>query len=396
MQFYAKGFDFNPLTHVISGVGCLERLPECVRAVGGSRVLLVSDAGIVAAGHVARAQKLLDDAGITHWLFDNVHENPTTEDVERCVAVARSAEIDVLVGLGGGSSLDTAKGCNFIYTNGGEMKDYWGHGKASKPMLPLIAVPTTAGTGSECQSYALISDAQTHQKMACGDAKNAARFALLDPELTLTQPRQVTIDTALDALVHAVECAVTTRRTPMSLLYAREAFRLLNQHFEQVLATPEDLEARAAMQLGAAYAGMAIENSMLGAAHGMANPLTAKFDVVHGRAVGVMLPHVVQFNAQDEIAAQLYLELAIHAGLVGPTASPEQAATRLAERLQAILRVAEMPLSIGEWGITLEAIDDLAEMATKQWTAQFNPRPVHKADFVLLYQQALAQTANTA
>lgn len=393
MQFYAQGFDFQSLTRVISGAGCLERLPDCIRQVSGTRVLIVSDPGIVAAGHVARAQTLLDKAGIAHWLYDAVRENPDTDDVNHCVALAREAKIDVLVGLGGGSSLDTAKGCNFIYTNGGEMRDYWGHGKATQPMLPLIAVPTTAGTGSECQSYALISDAVTHQKMACGDAKNAARVALLDPELTLTQPRQVTIDTALDAIVHAVECAVTTRRTPISLLYAREAFKLLNSNFLRVLAAPEDLEARAAMQLGAAFSGMAIENSMLGAAHGMANPLTAMFNVVHGRAVGVMLPHVVRFNAEDPVAASLYYALCLHAGLIEPAATAQQAAYLLQGRLAELLLHSEMPCSIAAWGVTSESIEALAEMATKQWTAQFNPRPVEKSQFAALYQQALASTA---
>src|SRR5207244_13592387 len=126
-------------------------------------------------------------------------------DVEACLEVAHSAGIDAIVGLGGGSSIDTAKGCNFLLTNGGRMQDYWGVGKATRPMLPLIAVPTTAGTGSECQSYALIADEETHQKMACGDPKASARVALLDPTLTVSQPRSVTACTGMDALVHAVE-----------------------------------------------------------------------------------------------------------------------------------------------------------------------------------------------
>src|SRR5439155_13420275 len=132
-------------------------------------------------------------------------ENPTTRCGEECVASARSARIDALVALGGGSSLDTAKGCNFLLTNGGTMRDYWGVGKASKPMLPLLAIPTTAGTGSECQSFALISDEQTHQKMACGDPKAAAAIALLDPRLTFSQPARVTSCTGIDAIAHVVE-----------------------------------------------------------------------------------------------------------------------------------------------------------------------------------------------
>ena len=153
--------------------------------------MLVTDPGIVAAGHVQRAEKSLSAAGVHFARFDRIVENPTTEVVDACVAVARQEQIDFLVGLGGGSSMDTAKGCNFLLTNGGRMEDYWGVGKATKPMLPLIAIPTTAGTGSECQSFALITHPQTHVKMACGDPKAAARVAILDPELTLTQPPAV-------------------------------------------------------------------------------------------------------------------------------------------------------------------------------------------------------------
>ena len=156
------------------------------------------------------------------------------EDVEPGVRLARRYEPELLVGLGGGSSMDCAKGINFVYTNGGEMQDYWGVGKASQPMLPMIAVPTTAGTGSETQSFALISDAETHVKMACGDKKASFRVAMLDPELTLTQPPQVTALTGIDAIAHALETYVTTRRNWISLFYSREAWRLLSAVLSRV------------------------------------------------------------------------------------------------------------------------------------------------------------------
>ncbi len=193
--------------------------------------------------------------------------------------------------------MDCAKGINFLYTNGGQMQDYWGVGKAKRPMLPMIAVPTTAGTGSEAQSFALISDAQTHVKMACGDKKAACRVAILDPRLTLTQPPRVTALTGIDAVAHAVETYVTNKRNPISQVFSREAWRLLAANFGRVLEHPGDVTARGAMQLGACFAGLAIENSMLGAAHGLANPLTAHYGIPHGQAVGLMLPHVIRFNA---------------------------------------------------------------------------------------------------
>ena len=206
------------------------------RALSAPTRLLVTDPGIVAAGHVERARRGLDAAGVSVTIFDRVKENPTTREVDECLEVARAVRPDLIIGLGGGSSMDTAKGCNFILTNGGRMQDYWGVGKATKPMLPLIAVPTTAGTGSECQSFALIADEETHQKMACGDPKAAPRVAILDPLLTVTQPRQVAACTGIDAVAHAVETAVTKKRNELSWLYSREAFRLTAGNLDRVFA----------------------------------------------------------------------------------------------------------------------------------------------------------------
>jgi alcohol dehydrogenase len=350
---------------------------------------LVTDAGIVRAGHAARAEALLRAAGLEVSVFDAVRENPTTLDVARGLEVARAASVDLFVGLGGGSSIDTAKGVNFLLTQGGEMRDYQGIGKATRPMLPLIAIPTTAGTGSECQSAALIADEVTHHKMACLDPKAAARIALLDPELTVSQPRRVTALTGLDALVHAVESAVTTRRTVWSSMFSREAFRLCAGALETVLRSPNDLEARGRMLLGAALAGTAIENSMLGAAHSAANPLTAHFGIVHGAAVGLMIPQVIRFNAADPEIRGIYADLAATAGWTGPDVSPEAAASVLADRFQAWLRLAEIPETLTAAGVDPAKIPLLAEEASRQWTATFNPRPITAPDFERLYRQAL-------
>src|SRR5437762_6636264 len=287
-------FDHQPRTRIVFGQDSVQGLGELARELGAKRVLVVSDPGIVAAGHVERVVKHLRDARVSCAVFDKALENPTTSCVDECLAVAKQEKIDTFVALGGGSSMDTAKGCNFLLTNGGRMQDYWGIGKATRPMLPLIAIPTTAGTGSECQSAALIVDEATHQKMACLDPKAAARIAILDFGLTLSQPPRVTACTGMDAIAHAVETAVSKKRNPLSAMYSREAFKLCVTSFPEVLLNPNDLEARGRMLLGAALAGLAIENSMLGAAHAAANPLTAHYGIVHGQAVGLMLSSVVQ------------------------------------------------------------------------------------------------------
>jgi alcohol dehydrogenase len=277
--------------------------------------------------------------------------------------------------------MDCAKGINFLYCGGGQMQDYWGIGKATAAMLPMIAIPTTAGTGSETQSFALISDAKTHTKMACGDKKATCKLAILDPELTLTQPPQVTALTGIDALAHALETYVTTKRTELSMDYSRRAWELLSVNFIKVIDNPNDLEARSAMQLGACLAGLAIENSMLGAAHALANPLTAHFNVVHGQAVASMLPHVIRFNAQS--MKSQYCQLASATNAVSGDDS-EALATFIAE----ITQRSGLATRLEPQGVNAGQLTMLAADAAKQWTAQFNPRTVEAEDLLALYQQA--------
>jgi len=218
--------------------------------------------------------------------------------------------------------------------------------------------------------------------MACGDPKAAARIAILDPDLTCSQPVRVTAVTGIDAIAHALETAVTLHRNPLSLMYSREAFRLLAGSFKRVLEHPRDVDARGNMLLGAAFAGTAIENSMLGAAHASANPLTARYGIVHGQAVAVMLPAVIQHNLRDPAARADYELHARAAGFSGADALPDAVrdwihAAGLSQDLQTI-------------GVTRESIPQLASDATAQWTGRFNPVSVAAQDFEALYHQAFA------
>lgn len=382
--------EFPTRTRLVFGAGGAAQVGPLAQELGAQKILLVTDAGIVAAGHAGRVIASLEAAGLRVTVFDQAKENPTTKCVAECVAVAREAGVDFLIGLGGGSSMDTAKGCNFILTNGGQMKDYWGVGKATKPMLPFIAIPTTAGTGSEMQCAALIADEVTHQKMACLDPKCAARVAILDPELTISQPPRVTACTGIDAIAHAVETAVTTKRNELSQKLSCKAFKLCLNAFPLVMQSPENLAARAQMQLGAAYAGAAIENSMLGAAHAAANPLTAHFGIVHGHAVGLMLPHVVRFNAEDVEARSLYAQLSVSGGISTTGVSASEAVELLARRLEALLGFAKLPARLSKCGVEESRLSQLSAEAAKQWTAGFNPRPITAEDFTQLYQAAFA------
>jgi alcohol dehydrogenase len=379
-------FDFQPRTRIVFGLDKIEELGRLALELGARRALVVSDAGVIEAGQAQRGLDTLQDAGLDTALFQDFRENPTTEDTERGAVMALDFEPEVLIGLGGGSSLDCAKGINFVYSNGGRMQDYWGVDKATLPMLPMIAVPTTAGTGSEAQSFALISDAETHVKMACGDKKAACRIALLDPQLTVTQPQRVTALTGLDALAHALETQVTKPRNLISQTFSREAWRLLAANYVAVLDRGEDLEARSGMQLGACLAGLAIENSMLGAAHALANPLTAAYNIVHGEAVALMLPHVIRFNG--EAVAACYADLLrATAGIAGiPTV--EDGVAGLAQFVERVREHAGLAQRLSECGVERDRLPQLAAEAAKQWTGTFNPRDVTETDWLTLYEQA--------
>ncbi len=371
---------------IVQGPGAVSGIADAVKTCGGKRPLVVTDPGVELAGHADRVVETLNACGLSPAVFSDVHENPTSLDVGRCVEAAGAHDADVLIGLGGGSSMDTAKGCNFLFTNGGQMQDYCGKETAGRPMLPFIAIPTTAGTGSECQRYALISDPESHQKMACGDPKALAKVAILDPLLTLTQPAWVTACTGFDALSHSIETAVTAARSETSARYAREAFGLLARHLPMLADSPDTLEAREAVQQGAALAGAAIEFSMLGAAHAAANPLTAHYGIVHGQAVGVMLPGVVRFNGKDAAVENEYSEMLKAAGI---TVNGVGAAEALATWITSLLVRFQMKSRLPDLGIAEDALAMLSREAAAQWTAGFNPRDVGEGEFLKLYNEVL-------
>ena len=380
-----QSFDFQTRTRLVFGAGSIKRLGELASEFGFRRTLLVADRGLVASGHVDEALEPLRQQGIEVIRFHEFDVNPDTAIIKAGCDFARPLKLDSIIGLGGGSSLDCAKGINFLLTNGGRMQDYVGYGKATKTMLPMIAIPTTAGTGSEGQSYALISDAESHAKMACGDPKAAFRVALLDPALTLSQPNSITATAGFDAIAHAVETYVTTKRNPVSEIFSREAWRLLEPNFERVLAEPNDLSARSAMQLGAYLAGVAIEGSMLGATHACANPLTTHYGTTHGAALAMLLPAVVRWN--KSLAAGRYAELARLAGL--DSGSTDNDATEaLADRLEQLAAAGGLQSSLSTTGVTRDQLAMLAGEAAKQWTGSFNPRPFDQAGALEVYQSA--------
>lgn len=382
---------------VLFGAGVIDLVGDLVQELGGGRVLVVTDPGVAAAGHAHRAVASLRRAALEVEVFSGVEENPGERHVAAAAAAARAHQATFLVGLGGGSAMDCAKGANFVLTNGGRMEDYWGFGKASRPMLPSIGVPCTAGTGSEAQSFAVISREDDHRKMACGDPKARFLATILDPELARTAPAQVMAAAGLDAFSHAMESFVATAANPYSQMFSSEGFRRLLRGFEVVAAAQADSAAGAdskseaevndlwgEMLLGAHLAGAAIEASMLGAAHGLANPLTARYDITHGVAVAVVLDHVVRFNGETNDRG--------YAGLVRLLDRDEEsnglASARLADSWTGLRGLAGVAESLQELGVVEADLELLAAQAADQWTARFNPRAATVSDMLALYRAA--------
>jgi alcohol dehydrogenase len=356
---------------VVFGAGEFARLGEVARELGGTRCLLVADPGIVDAGYAPEAMRSLKARRMTVHGFHDFQANPTSAMAEAGGAYAAQLGVDLIVAVGGGSSLDCAKAINFLLSNGGRMRDYWGYGKASRPMLPMIAVPTTAGTGSEAQTSATLIDSESSARMSCGDGKGSFRVAILDPKLTRSQPAALAAATGYDALSHALETLVTTRHTALSECFSRSAWRLIYSGFERMVRNPDDLEARGAMLLGAHFSGLAIENSNLGAAHACAYPLTENFGLAHGAAVALVLPQVVDWNSG--VASGLYREL--YPG-------------DLPARLRELAEMAGFAPNLREAGIPEEALPRLAEEAAKQWAGKFNPQPFSAPAALEIYQAA--------
>jgi alcohol dehydrogenase len=360
-------FDYVLRTRPVFGPGTVRRVGEIAKELGFRRSLIVADHGMDRAGHISTLLASLAAAGIESTPWSGFDANPDSRMVESGRDFAAQLEIDSLIGLGGGSSMDCAKAINFVLTNGGRIQDYWGYGKASKPLLPMIGIPATTGTGSEAQTYALISDAETHVKMAIGDPKAAFAVAILDPELTLTQPGGIRATAGYDAISHAVETLVTTKRNAISLCYSREAWRRLRHSFERILRRQDDLEALADMQLGSWFAGCAIEASMLGATHALANPLTAIYGITHGQAIAAMLAHVVKWNAHPDYADW---------------------DRDLSGVLQRLAEAAGLKTRLSQLGVAEDRLQDLAAAAAQQWTGRCNPRPFDAAAALELYRCA--------
>ena len=354
-------FDFRPRTRILFGAGEFARLGELAREHNATRCLLLAGQTSADAGHAQEAVRSLKARRMDVFAFHDFTPNPTVAMVEAARAYAGPQGVDMVVGLGDGDTLDFAKAVNVVISNGGSIRDYRGYGNVPKPLLPMIAVPTVAGSGNEAHSNSLIFDPEDGSKVICGDPKIFYRTAVLDANLTLGQPAALAAANGFEAIGRAVETLVSTRRTPISECFSREAYRLLDSCFGRVLRTPEDLEARSAMLLGAHLAGLAAEYAALGPAHACAQPLVKNYKMLPGAALALVLVPALQWM--------------------------EEGADMVA-RLRNLAAAAELPASLKDAAIPEQVLPRLAEEAATQWTSRFSSRHFDAPAALEIYRAA--------
>jgi alcohol dehydrogenase class IV len=361
---------FNTTVHY--GAGKLSELGSLLRSINASKILIVTDRGIVASGILKKCTDAILPEHIRFSLFDGVEPNPTTDSVDKGLTLAKRESSDAIVAIGGGSSIDASKAINVLLANGGQIADYHGFNHVGKKGLPLIAIPTTAGTGSEMTSVMLISDSKTHQKIVCSDPRIIPDVAILDPTLTLSLPPAVTIESGLDALGSSIEACVSKAANEYSDVLALRSIEIIANNIFKVYEEPFNLDSRSEMLIGANMMGLAVHLSYIGAAHSMANPLTKYFGIRHGIAVGMVLPHVMLFNTPSQ--PQKYKQIALALGVKLEQGEDDLTMSRKgALKVRRLLDQLSLPNHLSEMGVKEDLIPTMAQEALAQLSIDYNP-----------------------
>ena len=370
------------------GGGALADLPSLMTRLGLSRPLIVTDPYIAGSGILDRATGLLDKARIAWAMFKDTVSDPTTEVIETGVQILRDGDFDSLVAIGGGSSIDTAKGMSVLFANGGEMRDYKVPAEIRKAGPPIVAIPTTAGTGSEVTRFTVITDAETDEKMLIAGLACCPAAAIVDYELTLTMPLRLTADTGIDSLTHAIEAYVSRRANPFTDGLAKNAMGLIARHIRTACAEPQNRAAREAMMLGATTAGMAFSNASVALVHGMSRPIGAFFHVPHGLSNAMLLPEITAFSAPA--ALERYADCARAMGVAEEGEGSQSAVARLLDELRRLNDDLKVPTPRA-YGIDRSRYDELLPVMASQALASGspanNPRVPTTDEIVELYRR---------
>lgn len=385
MEEQVFGYYMPPVS--LMGIGSYKTVGKQVKALGASKALIVTDKGIVSAGICEKITEILDEEKIKYEIFDGAQPNPTVANVEDGLDVFKKNKCNCIISLGGGSPHDCAKGVGLVASNGGSIKDYEGLDQSKKPMVPLIAVNTTAGTASEMTRFAIITDTDRHVKMAIVDWHTTPTIAINDPLLMVGMPPSLTAATGMDALTHSVEAFVSTAATPITDSNALTAIELISKYLRRAVKDGNDMEARDHMAYAEFLAGMAFNNASLGYVHAMAHQLGGFYDLPHGVCNAILLPHIEAFNAKA--VPERFIPIARAMGEDVDGLTPKKAANVAIKAIKKLSKDIGIPAGVGELGAKEEDFPTLAENAMKDACGVTNPKQPTKEEIIKLYKKAL-------
>lgn len=372
---------------IVFGPGATPEAAHAVLRLGGVRPMLVTDPGIAEVGWVAEVAAELRECGLTPTIWDGLTPNPKDHEIEAGYRLYRSRECDVLIGLGGGSVMDAAKGIAVLAGNGGSILDYEGVDKATRPIPPVVMMPTTAGTGADVSQFCIVTDTGRGTKITILSRALVPDITVIDPKLLTTMPDWLSAATGLDALTHGVEAAVSLAHNPLTDHHALRAVSMVVDTLERTIEDPTDLGARTVMAHAALEGGLAFTNAILGAAHAMSHQVGGLLDLPHGVINGILLPHVIRFNADHDPAP--FLPIARSLGLTTSAMPADEAAYLLAERIETLARRVGVPRSLGDVGVRADDVERLAKQTLDDACMATNPRPATASDIADLFRVAL-------
>lgn len=381
-----KDFTFKIPQNIEFGMGSLNKLPEILEKNKSDNVLLVSDRGLESIGVVKKIQDIIEKGNIKCTSFLDVIPNPTVDVVNAAVALYKECNATSIVALGGGSSMDVAKAVGVLVNYGGDITEYEGFDTVPGPIVPMIAIPTTAGTGSEVTASAVITDESRNYKLSVISYEILPKYAVLDPSLIMTAPASIAASCGVDALIHAIEAYISTKASPFSDAMAEKAMELIGRNIRRFVANRQDEEAACAMMAGSNFAGIAFAWAKLGNVHAMSHPVSAYFHVAHGVANSIILPTVLEYNALADEGRYETIYNYIHSGnKIADSFIP----TMLVEEVKKLNADLGIPASLSEVGVTADLIPDMAKDAMKSGNILANPRQTTLKDITELYQKAL-------
>ncbi|MGE7664692.1 iron-containing alcohol dehydrogenase [Ureibacillus composti] len=379
-------FSYYLPTRVESGNRISEKTGELIRNLDVSSVLVVTDKGVRGAGIIDGIIKSIDNADLNYEIYDEVEPNPSAETIHRGTEILKRNNFETVLAVGGGSSIDTAKGIAAMATNPGYIFDYEGVGKLKNPPLPIIAIPTTAGTGSEVTNSTVVTNKETSFKLGVLSPLLFPNIAILDPSLTMGLPQEITAATGMDALTHAIESYTSKSANPVSQALAIQAIKMIGNNLTSSYFVGTDLESRENMLVASLLAGAAFSQSRLGNVHAISHTFGGVFNIPHGIANAALLPFVMKFNLPA--CAEQYREIAIALGRNVSGLSSLEAANAAIETVIEMNRAMNIPLNIKELGVSLDVLPKLVEDSMRSGNVYVNPRLTKSSDIQMIIERA--------